>query len=86
MFQHELGRKAKDQITGFEGILVARCEHLYGCNTYGVAPKLNKKDGKRGEVEWFDEGRLIVTGKGIKPEKVRVQDPGAEYNDHPNVK
>jgi hypothetical protein len=37
IFKHELGKEAKDKITGYEGIIVCRCEHLFGCNTYGIA-------------------------------------------------
>jgi len=82
MFKLELGKEAKDLITGFEGILVARAEHLFGCNTYGIAPKV-LKDGKRIDTEWFDEGRIEITGEGIEAEAVKADRPGSEYRDHP---
>ena len=78
VFLFELGVKAKDQITGFTGIVTARCQHLYGCNTYGVTPQAKK--GTFQESQWFDEGRLTVAGVGIKPAKVKVEKPGAGGN------
>lgn len=79
MFIHDLGLKFKDQVTGFEGILVGRAEHLYGCNTYGIQPVIDK-DGKKPKVLWFDEGRLIKTGEGINPENVKAVKNGAGDN------
>lgn len=81
-FEHELGKKAKDKITGTEGIIVARAEHLFGCNTYGVAPQV-LKDGKRLDTEWFDEGRLEIIGNGILPEEVQAEKNGCDYREHP---
>jgi len=36
MFTHELGKIAKDKITGFQGVLTARVEYLTGCNRYCI--------------------------------------------------
>ena len=84
MFKHELGKQAKDKITGFEGILVGRAEHLFGCNTYGIAPQVyDKEKGKRGDTEWFDEGRIQIIGEGITAEEVSTDKPGCDYRDHP---
>lgn len=79
MFKHELGLKAKDQITGFKGIIVGRCEHLFGCNTYGICPKIGK-DGKIDSAQWFDEGRLTIIGRGVLPQEVKAEKPGAGSN------
>lgn len=76
-----LGKKAKDVITGFEGIIIGKAEYLYGCTQYGVAPEC--KEGKREAIEWFDEGRLRVTGDGVMPESVQSESPGCENNEHP---
>ena len=35
-FKLFLGDKAKDLITGFEGIIIARTQYLTNCNTYGI--------------------------------------------------
>ena len=81
-FIHELGKLGQDQITLLKGIIVARAQHLFGCNTYGIAP-MATKEGKRLDTEWFDEGRIKIIGKGISPSKVKGAEPGSEYRDHP---
>ena len=76
-----LGKKGKDKITGFEGIIVGKISYLFGCDQYGIAPQtFNKESGKRADTEWFDEGRIEITGEGVKPEEVRVDKPGADFN------
>ena len=77
----QLGLKARDIITGFEGIIVGRAEYLYGCTQYGVMPAA--VDGKLGGSEWFDEGRIQVIGSGICPSQVRAEKPGGPNRDAP---
>lgn len=81
-FIFELGAKAKDKITGFEGIITGRADHITGCNTYGLKPKIDK-DGKVQESEWFDEGMITITGKGIKPNTVKSKDKGGPLSENP---
>jgi hypothetical protein len=64
MFKHELGKEAKDIVTGFKGIILSRMEWLTGCNRYGIQPKMGK-DGKTGEITYFDENQIEVVGKGV---------------------
>lgn len=40
------GKKVKDKITGFEGIVVAKCIYLTGCNQYGVGDGVAVSDVK----------------------------------------
>jgi len=78
----ELGREAKDVITGFSGIIIAKAEYLFGCTQYGIAPK--SIDGKIRDTEWFDEGRVIKIGKGISPVTVKSEEgPGGINRDCP---
>lgn len=77
----ELGQKAKDKITGLEGVLVGRCQYLYGCTQYGIAPPA--KDNKVGDTYWFDEGRIQVLGSGISAQEVRTEIPGGPNRDCP---
>ena len=82
-FKHELGKEATDIITRVKGIIIARCEHLTACNTYGLAPQA-LKDGKKLDTEWFDEGRLRITGDGITKEDVKSNSgDGCDQRDHP---
>jgi hypothetical protein len=76
-FKHKLGAKAKDKITGFEGIITARIEHITGCDTYWLTPDQLDKEGKKREAADFDEGRLEIIGPGILPEKVQGKEKGS---------
>lgn len=76
-----LGKKAKDKITGFEGIIIGKCEYLFGCNQYGIAPPA--KDGETKSVCWFDEGRIEIIDEGVEPEAVQAEKNGGDSSDAP---
>jgi hypothetical protein len=75
-FIHELGKKAKDKISGMSGILTARCEFLTGCNRYCVTPQ-ELKDGRPIEGMYFDEAQIEIIGNGIAPHEVQGIENGA---------
>jgi hypothetical protein len=62
-FKFELGQHVKDKVSGFNGVVVSRADHITQCNSYGVSPTEITKDGKKPEWEWFDEPRLEVGNK-----------------------
>ena len=62
--QIELGDRVKDQISGFEGVVVARTDWLYQCRRFAVASEKPDKDGKPLEGQWFDGPQLSVLKKG----------------------
>ncbi len=64
----KLGNKARDTMTGFEGIVVAITKWLYGCNRICVEPTKLDKDGNPSEGRWFDEQRIEV----VRPTKPKV--------------
>jgi hypothetical protein len=83
----ELGSRAKDKISGFEGIAVCRSTWLYGCDRYTLWAGSLDKDGKIPEGATFDEQQLEVlappaptllapsdTG-GPRPSPQRTPDP-----------
>lgn len=76
MFTHELGKRAKDKITGFAGILTARCEFLTGCNRYCIQPT-ELKDGKPIDSIYFDESQIEIVGDGISGKDVQGEEKGA---------
>ena len=76
MFTHELGKTAKDKITGFQGILTARVEYLTGCNRYCIQPK-ELKDGKPIDSIYFDEAQIEILGEGISAKEVQGVEKGA---------
>jgi hypothetical protein len=58
-FQFFLGDKAKDLITGYEGIIICRSQYLTNCNTYGLK-SIELKDGVPRDTEWFDEPHIVL--------------------------
>jgi len=76
------GKKAKDQITGFEGIITGKSVWMYGCNQYCLTPPVDK-DGKLPDGKWFDEGRLVVISSSINPESVKAKKNGADWDNMP---
>ena len=75
-YKFELGQKARDKITGFEGIITACCVEMFGCDTYIVQPEVGE-NGAIGESVWLDEGRIEITGAGVKPAEVQAEKNGA---------
>jgi hypothetical protein len=61
-----LGSTVKDNITGFEGIAVARLTHLHGCVHIAVQPK-ELKDGRPQKEYLFDEQRVEVLTTTDRP-------------------
>lgn len=55
----ELGRKYKDKITGFEGVVTGQCQYISGCNQALLAPAIGE-DGAFKEAHWFDVQRLEI--------------------------
>ncbi|KZK99178.1 hypothetical protein [Pseudovibrio sp. Ad26] len=52
-----LGDKVKDTLSGFTGIVLARSEHITGCNQLFVLPS-SEKDNKLNDGQWFDVERI----------------------------
>lgn len=62
----ELGQRVKDKVTGFQGIAIARTEHLNRCWSYDVqAEVIKKEDGATGSFESFQSNRLELVNEGI---------------------
>jgi hypothetical protein len=76
------GKKGKDKVTGFQGIITAKIFYMYGCAQYGLTPSIDK-DGKRVDVEWFDEGRIEIGEKVVDIEDVKVEEGGCENREYP---
>lgn len=55
-----LGLKARDKVTGFEGVVSTVSFDLYGCIQVVLTPPLDG-DGKKQDGVWFDVARLEVT-------------------------
>lgn len=69
-FLYNLGDKAKDRITGFTGIIIARTQWLTNCNTYALKyTKLH--ENKPMDAQWFDEPNIEIVKKkeALEPKK-----------------
>lgn len=65
----DLGDKAKDTITGFEGIVSARIEYLFGPRRIALTPVALDKDGKPQDPIGFDESQIQKESKKVQPAK-----------------
>lgn len=61
-FKFELGDTLRDRVTGVQGIVTGRANHLSGCDTYGIQEPM-RKDGAVPDTRWFDEPRLELLKK-----------------------
>lgn len=76
-FKFALGGTARDKVTGFEGVIVGRGDHLSGCDTYGLQSK-QLKDGVPQDVKWFDEPRLEHVETPVMAVDDRAERTGAD--------
>jgi hypothetical protein len=79
----KLGKLGRDKVTGFEGVIIAKAIHLFGCNHYSLAPKAKDNEIK-GSV-YFDEGRIEIIGEVISAEEVKVNKPDGLTFDAPEL-
>jgi hypothetical protein len=63
----QLGDEARDTVSGFTGVCVARTEWLNGCWRMTLQPKALDKDGKPQGPETFDDFQLEVTTPKMQP-------------------
>lgn len=81
VFKIELGKKVKDNITGFEGTTIARAEYLNGCIQYQLE---SNEPTKPGCDIWIDEQRLMPKEKKKKEQPPRVTySGGGGRRNHP---
>lgn len=59
-----LGRRAKDRVTGFEGVVASIHFDLYGCIQATLSPPIDG-DGKKRDAGYFDVCRLDVTSEPV---------------------
>jgi hypothetical protein len=73
-----LGKFARDKVTGFEGIITIKSTYLFGCDSYTLSPKA--KDGKVEDAKTFDKGRIEIISEGVRPSEVRGDKPGGDFS------
>ena len=61
----ELGDTAKDDVTGFQGAVVAITRWLHGCDRIVLQPQSLDKDGKVRESQVFDRNQMSLVKKNV---------------------
>ena len=64
--KEHLGKKVRDKVTGFEGIITAVVSYITGCDQYFVQPQV--KDGAYVEGRYMDVHRVEFIEGGTKIE------------------
>jgi hypothetical protein len=81
------GDEAKDVVTGFRGIIVARTMWLHGCDRLNIAPTKLSAEGLPIKENLFDEDRVEIIKKAKVPfnaptdERLLALPIGAEAKD-----
>ena len=69
-----LGDHVRDEVTGYEGYVVAIAYHLTGCTRFGVRSN-DEVPANRAEEEWFSEAQLEKTGEdSVEADTVTTSD------------
>jgi hypothetical protein len=59
----KLGDKAKDVVTGLEGIVISTSQALFGCDRVYIQPSVDK-DGKQRDGFWVDIDSVKIVKVG----------------------
>lgn len=62
----QLGDRARDKITGFEGIVMCKREFLFTTTDYEIRSEGLKPDGAMGDSYYFDEQRIEVLKEKVQ--------------------
>ena len=61
----DFGKKARDKITGFSGVITGINSWITGCDQILLQPSVNEK-GEWQESRWFDDSRIEILEE-VKP-------------------
>ena len=83
-----LGFKAKDVVTGFDGVITSVSFDLYGCIQILVTPRAKDEDDLKPGY-WFDVSRLTVSSESVMEhpdfDDIRISDGKKGCADKPRV-
>lgn len=79
-FKFNLGDFVKDKITGYSGVVAARCDYLTGCRRYSLQSK-ELHEGKPREWHDFDENQLDK----IKVKKEKIETDKTKGGPQPKI-
>ncbi|MCL2174419.1 MAG: hypothetical protein FWB73_00090 [Treponema sp.] len=72
--KENIGKRARDKITGFEGIITCYANHITGCDSYSIQPRILEGKNEIPESRAFDVGRIEILEDAVKPEQVAASD------------
>lgn len=78
------GDKARDVITGFEGVITATAHYLTGCDQVLIKPTSLDKENNTRKGEWFDVEQVERVGDGITLPRIRKT--GGPQSDAPTAR
>lgn len=82
MSKIKLGDKVRDNITGFQGIAIARTQWLHGCDRITIQPDKLDKDGKPLDNYTVDEQQVeLVQSREPKVSPQAGARPGGPRRD-----
>lgn len=61
-----LGKKCRDQVTGFEGICTSVIEWLYGCQQFVLQPKTKDPEKREKSGMFFEKQLEVLDDDGLK--------------------
>ena len=59
-----LGDRARDKVSGFEGIVTTQAQHLTGCDRLWLTPRIGD-DGKSRDGMWVDIDMVEIVEAGV---------------------
>ena len=76
--KENIGKWARDKITGFEGTIVIFASHITGCDTYSLQPKCKDGSNEIPECRGFDVGRVEIIDTETPVTAEQVKDPSGK--------
>ncbi len=73
----KIGRRGRDIITNFSGIIIGRLEYISGCSQLLLSGRA-KDDGTLGDGHWIDEQRVEIDMEKAKVVLDNGSTPGAD--------
>jgi hypothetical protein len=76
--KENIGKYARDKITGFEGTITVFASHITGCDTYSLQPKCKTGSNEIPDSRGFDIGRIEIINTEIPITPEQVSDPSGK--------
>ena len=77
-----LGCRARDIVSGFEGIVTGKSDYMNGCVQWCLSPQIDEK-GKHVSGNWFDSQQLEYVDSGIVAKLAAIASPLAIVRGEP---